>query len=54
MKKESLYGPDVRDRGWVPAPGYVLRRHRVLAAIDRPDALRPLVRFFEERARRAR
>lgn len=35
MEKEFLYGPDVRDRGWVPAPRYVLRRHRVLAAIDR-------------------
>ena len=35
VKKEFLYGPDVHDRGWVPAPRYVLRRHRVLAAIDR-------------------
>ena len=35
MNKELLYGPDIFDLGWVPAPRYVLRRQRVLDAIDR-------------------
>lgn len=35
MNKEFLYGPDIFDLGWVPAPRYVLRRQRVLDAIDR-------------------
>lgn len=33
MNKHSLLGPAAPDDGWVPAPRYLLRRHRIIRAL---------------------
>ncbi|MCB9597673.1 MAG: class I SAM-dependent methyltransferase [Sandaracinaceae bacterium] len=38
MVVHPLYGLAMPELGWVPSPGYVLRRHRVLAWLDRLPA----------------
>lgn len=35
MEYHSLYGPSLPDQGWVPAPRYLLRRHRILDMLSR-------------------
>lgn len=34
MEWHTLFGPVLREHGWVPAPSYLLRRSRVLAMLD--------------------